>query len=55
MDIQMLHAVRIGFCKKIEKGSIKFEIARNAFNHLHEVVIKKTQKQNKLWLRGKQL
>jgi len=55
MDIQMLHAVRIGFCKKIEKGSIKFEVARDAFNHLHEVVIKKTQKQNEVWLKGKQL
>jgi len=38
MDIQMLHAVRIGFCKKIEDGSIDFETARDVFNELHETV-----------------
>ena len=48
MDIQMLHAVRIGFCKKIENGTITFEVARDAFNRLHETVVKKTKKgQNK--------
>ena len=45
MDIQMLHAVRIGFCKKIEDGTISFEVARDAFNHLHETVIKKSKKE----------
>ena len=39
MDIQMLHAVRIGLCKKIEDGSISFETARDTFNHLHETLI----------------
>ena len=38
MDIQMLHAVRIGFCKKIEDGSISFEVARDVFNELYETV-----------------
>ncbi|WP_457552704.1 hypothetical protein [Desulfobacula sp.] len=41
MDIQMLHAVRIGFCKKIEDSTITFEVASDAFNHLHETVYKK--------------
>jgi len=43
MDIQMLHAVRVGFCKKIEDGSIDFETARDAFNELHETVYKRAQ------------
>jgi hypothetical protein len=42
MDIQMLHAARIGFCQKIEDGTITFEIARDIFNQLHESVYKKS-------------
>jgi len=42
MDIQMLHAVRIGFCKKIEDGSISFETARDVFNELHEKVYQRS-------------
>ena len=38
MDIQMLHAVRIGFCKKVEDGSIDFETARDVFNKLYNTV-----------------
>jgi hypothetical protein len=55
MDIQMLHAVRIGFCKKIEDGTISFETAKDAFNHLHESVYKKTKKEQSQWLKNKQL
>jgi hypothetical protein len=55
MDIQMLHAVRIGFCKKIEDGTISFEAAKDAFNHLHETVIKKAKKEQNQWLKNKQL
>ena len=55
MDIQMLHAVRIGFCKKIEDGTITFEVARDAFNHLHETVIKKTKKEQEQRKRNKEL
>jgi len=55
MDIQMLHAVRIGFCKKIEDGTISFETARDAFNRLHETVIKKAKKEQNQWLKNKQL
>lgn len=44
MDIQMLHAVRIGFCKKIEDGTITFEVAKDTFNHLHETVFQRTKK-----------
>jgi len=47
MDIQMLHAVRIGFCKKIEDGSITFEAANKAFNRLHEMVIKRAKETKK--------
>jgi len=55
MDIQMLHAVRIGFCKKIEKGTISFEVARDAFNHLHKTVINKAKKEKNQMLENKQL
>jgi len=55
MDIQMLHAVRIGFCKKIKDGTISFEVARDAFNHLHETVIKKSKKEQNQYLKNKQL
>lgn len=55
MDIQMLHAVRIGLCKKIEDGSISFKTARDTFNHLHETVIKKAKKEQNQQLKNKQL
>ncbi len=55
MEIQMLHAVRIGFCKKIEAGTISFETARDVFNHLHESVYKKSKNEQTQWLKNKQL
>ena len=55
MDIQMLHAVIIGFCKKIDDGTISFEVARDAFNYLHETVYKKAKKEQNQWLKNKQL
>ena len=55
MDIQMLHAVRIGFCKKIEDGTISFEVAKDAFNHLHETVIKKAKNKQNQYLKNKKL
>lgn len=55
MDIQMLHAVRIGFCKKIEDGTISFEMARDAFNRLHETVIKNAKEEQNQKLKNKQL
>ena len=55
MDIQMLHAVRIGLCKKIGSGSVDSEIAQYAFNHLHEMVIKRAKTPTGKWLKDKQL
>jgi len=55
MDIQMLHAVRIGFCKKVEDGTISFETARDVFNHLHESVYKKAKNEQTQWLKSRQL
>jgi hypothetical protein len=43
MDIQMLHAVRIGFCKKVEDGSIDFETARVVFNDLQKKVYERAK------------
>ena len=40
-DVQILHALRIGLCAKIEKGSITFEVANDLFNRAHELIIKK--------------
>jgi hypothetical protein len=46
-DVQILHALRIGFCMKIEQGSISFEMARDLFSRAHQMVIqKKFYKQN---------
>jgi hypothetical protein len=55
LDIQMLHAVRIGFCKKIEDGTISFKVARDSFNHLHEIVVKKAKQEQQQQLENKQL
>lgn len=55
MDIQMLHAVRIGFCKKIEDGSISNEMAVDAFDHLHKTVIERAQKAKEQYKRNEQL
>jgi hypothetical protein len=55
MDIQMLHAVRIGICKKIEGGSISFETARDAFNELHETVYERSLEARKQWLKDHRL
>ena len=55
MDVQMLHAVRIGFCKKIEEGSISFEMARDIFNQLHESVFKKSKVQQEQHKRNSEL
>jgi hypothetical protein len=43
MDIQMLHAVRIGLCKKIEDGSISFSTgaAITLFNDMIDTVANK--------------
>ncbi len=55
MDIQMLHAVRIGFCKKVKDGTISFETARDVFNILHESVYKKAKNEQTQWLKNRQL
>ena len=41
MDIQTLHALRLGLCLKIERGSITFQEATDLFNRAHEMVIQK--------------
>jgi hypothetical protein len=55
MDIQILHAVRIGFCKKIEDGTISFEDARETFQLLHESLINKAVKEQNQELQNKHL
>jgi len=47
----MLHAVRIGLCKKIEDGTISFETASDAFNDLNETVYKKALEAQQQWLK----
>ena len=42
-EVQILHALRIGLCAKIEQGSISFDVANDLFNHAHELIIKKKQ------------
>ncbi len=53
--VQMLHAVRIGLCRKIEKGTISFEVARDAFNQMHEVAIERAKQERKRYLENRKL
>ena len=47
-DIQLLHALRIGLCIKIEKGSITQNMAVDIFDQAHDYVInKKKEEQGK--------
>ena len=46
-DIQILHALRVGLCLKIERGSITFEQATDIFNRAHDMVIEKTKADQK--------
>ncbi len=54
-DVQILHAVRIGLCRKIEAGTILFEVARDAFNHMHQMVVKRAKQEEKQYLENRQL
>ena len=47
MDIQTLHALRIGLCIKIDKGSIKLEDAIDIFDHAHEEAIRRATDRDK--------
>ena len=47
MDLQALHALRIGLCIKIEKGSISLEDAIDIFDQAHETVIEKARQRSK--------
>ena len=47
MDLQALHALRIGFCTKIEKGSIRLEDAIDIFDQAHKSVIEKARQRSK--------
>jgi hypothetical protein len=55
MDIQMLHAVRIGLCKKIESGSISFETASDSFDLLHQTVYERALEVQQQWLKDHRL
>jgi hypothetical protein len=45
MDLQLLHAVRIGLCKKVEDGTISFQNASIIFNWLHLQLIEKIKRE----------
>lgn len=47
-SLQMLHALRIGLCHKIEDGTISFEKASMIFNKLHDQAIEDTKKEHEL-------
>lgn len=44
-SIQILHALRMGLCRKIEAESISFERANRLFRSAHQMVIEKKQSQ----------
>ena len=41
MDIQTLHALRIGLCVKVERGDIKVEQAKDIFENARNTIITK--------------
>ena len=41
LDVQTLHALRIGLCTKIEQGSITLEEAIALFDHAHRMVVER--------------
>jgi hypothetical protein len=43
MDVQTLHALRLGLCAKIERGDLTVEKATEIFERFREVIIKKKQ------------
>ncbi len=47
MDLQLLHAVRIGLCKKVEDGTISFQNASIIFKRLHLQLIEKIKREIK--------
>jgi hypothetical protein len=44
-QLQMLHALRIGLCIKIEQGSISFDRANQLFNRAHESSIEQRRRE----------
>ena len=53
MDIQALHALRVGLCIKVENGTISFEMATDIFNRMHEMVIAKKKFESREQGKGK--
>ena len=47
MDIQTLHALRMGLCIKIDKGTIKLEDAIDILDHAHGQAIKRATERDK--------
>ena len=43
MDVQTLHALRLGLCAKIERGDISVEQATEIFERAREIIFKKKQ------------
>ncbi len=51
-ELQMLHALRIGLCVKVEQGSITFDRANELFNRAHETIIKQRRQEETLGKRN---
>ncbi len=42
-DIQILHALRIGLCAKVDQGSIELERGIDLFDQFHKIVIERNR------------
>jgi hypothetical protein len=51
-QLQMLHALRIGLCVKVEQGSITFDRANELFNRAHETIIRQRRQEETLGKRN---
>ena len=52
-NVQILHALRIGLCLKIEQGSIDLDLAIEIFDEAHQMAIEKAK--SKIEKDGQQL
>ena len=47
MEVQALHALRIGLCAKVDRGQITLEQAMNIFESAREAIIQKRKEDQK--------
>ena len=55
MEVQALHALRIGLCAKVDRGEITLEQATEIFESAREAIIQKRKEDQKIEQDGQRL